>query len=124
MKIFISESQYKRLIESEEEQEVLEIPNLRIFGKDGDVAWNRLQKFLKSKGNPPYSIGGDLDLRNLEDEFYHIPHPDGELKIQSPNDFDTTKPLRLKNKGFIGGDMYVKLNVRFQKSKKTDNVGS
>jgi len=75
-------------------------------------------------------IGNDLiynlflDLKNLEDEFYHIPHPDGELKIQSPNDFDTTKPLRLKNKGFIGGDMYVKLNVRFQKSKKTDNVGS
>ena len=63
MKIFISESQYKRLIESEEEQEVLEIPNLRIFGKDGDVAWNRLQKFLEKKGNPPYSISGDLTLR-------------------------------------------------------------
>ena len=63
MKIFISESQYKRLIETEEEQEVLEIPNLRIFGKDGDVAWNRLQKFLEKKGNPPYSISGDLTLR-------------------------------------------------------------
>ena len=63
MKIVISESQYQRLIEAEEEQEVLEIPNLRIFGKDGDVAWNRLQKFLEKKGNPPYSISGDLTLR-------------------------------------------------------------
>ena len=62
MKIVISESQYKRLIETEEEQKVLEIPDLRIFGKNREIAWNRLQKFLKSKGNPPYSIDGDLYL--------------------------------------------------------------
>ena len=64
MKILISESQYKRLIETEEEQKVLEIPDLRIFGKNREIAWNRLQKFLEKKGNPPYSIEGNLDLRD------------------------------------------------------------
>jgi len=60
MKIVISESQYQRLIKAEEEQEVLEIPSLKIFGKRDGVAWMRLQELLKKRGNPPYSIGGDL----------------------------------------------------------------
>ena len=59
MKIVISESQYKRLIEAEEEQKVLHIPSLKFFNDD----WFILEKFLDHKGNPPYSIGGDLDLR-------------------------------------------------------------
>jgi hypothetical protein len=56
MKIIISESQHKRLFE--EEQKVLHIPDIKVFGND----WNNLQRFLKSKGNPLYSIGGDLFL--------------------------------------------------------------
>jgi hypothetical protein len=58
MKIIITESQYNRILREEEEQKVLHIPSLKFFNDD----WNLLQKFLKSKGNPPYSIGGDLDL--------------------------------------------------------------
>ena len=57
MKIAISESQYKRLFEQEEY--VLQIPSLEYFNND----WYLLQKYLKSKGNPLYSIDGDLDLR-------------------------------------------------------------
>ena len=57
MKIAISESQYKRLFEQEEY--VLQIPSLEYFNDD----WYLLQKYLKSKGNPLYSIDGDLDLR-------------------------------------------------------------
>ena len=60
MKIVISESQYKRLIETEEEQKVLRIPSFRFFGNDEKYAWNKMQEFLKSKGNPPYSITGDV----------------------------------------------------------------
>jgi len=56
MKIIISESQHRRLFE--EQQQVLQIPSLKFFNKD----WDLLQKFLKRKGNPPYSIGGDLFL--------------------------------------------------------------
>jgi hypothetical protein len=59
MKIVISESQYNRLIEAEEEQKVLNIPSLKFFNDD----WFQLQKFLETKGNPPYSIGGNLNLR-------------------------------------------------------------
>ena len=59
MKIVISESQYNRLIEAEEEQKVLRIPSLKFFNDD----WFLLQKFLETKGNPPYSIGGYLILR-------------------------------------------------------------
>ena len=59
MKIVISESQYKRLMESESDQKVLRIPSLKFFNDD----WFQLQEFLEKKGNPPYSIGGELDLR-------------------------------------------------------------
>jgi hypothetical protein len=59
MKILVTESQYNRILrEEEEQQEILHIPSLKIFGGD----WDLLQKFLESKGNPPYSIGGDLYL--------------------------------------------------------------
>ena len=58
MKIVISESQYKRLIEAEEEQKVLQIPSLKFFNND----WFLLQEFLERKGNPPYSFGENLHL--------------------------------------------------------------
>jgi hypothetical protein len=61
MKIIITESQYKRILKEEEEQKVLQIPSLKVFGDD----WYELQKFLESKGNPPYSIGGNLDLSEM-----------------------------------------------------------
>jgi hypothetical protein len=35
--------------------------------------------------------------------------------MESPKIFDTSKPLRLRGKGYLGGDMYVKLNVKFEK---------
>jgi hypothetical protein len=54
MKIIITESQYNKILREEEEQKVLHIPSMKIFGGD----WDLLQKFLELKGNPPYSIGG------------------------------------------------------------------
>ena len=66
--------------------------------------------------------GGDLiynkffDLDELKKNSFEIPHPDGTISIKMPQEFDTTKPLRVKSKGFRGvqmGDLYVKLNVRF-----------
>ena len=58
MKIVISESQYKKLVEDKEEPKILRIPSLKLFSND----WLLLQKFLEGRGNPPYSIGGDLVL--------------------------------------------------------------
>jgi hypothetical protein len=56
MKIIISEAQHKRLFE--EEQKILHLPSAKVFG-----GWDELQKFLELKGNPLYSLGGDLDLQ-------------------------------------------------------------
>ena len=65
MKIIITESQYNRILREEEEQKVLHIPSLKFFNND----WNLLQKFLQLKGNPPYSIGGNLYLEDSSIEF-------------------------------------------------------
>jgi hypothetical protein len=59
MKIVITENQFEKLKNSEEPK-VLHILSFEIFGND----WDKLQKYLDRKGNPLYSIGGDLDLRH------------------------------------------------------------
>jgi len=56
-----------------------------------------------------------LDLNTIKQEKYIIPHPDGNLSMEAPRHFDTSKPLRLRGKGYNGGDMYVKLIVKFQR---------
>ena len=57
MKYIITESQYKLLTE----EKILKL-NFDVFNND----WNLLQRFLDKKGNPPYKIIGDLDLRNYD----------------------------------------------------------
>jgi molecular chaperone DnaJ len=56
-----------------------------------------------------------LNLEEIKSDKFIIPHPDGDLQMASPKLFDTSKPLRLKSKGYNGGDMYVKLNVKFER---------
>jgi DnaJ-class molecular chaperone len=46
---------------------------------------------------------------------------DGKISVKFPKDFNTGTPLRIKNKGFKlneynGGDMYVKMNVRYTRN--------
>jgi len=57
-----------------------------------------------------------LNLEQAQQDKFNIPHPDGDLMMSAPSTFDTSKPLRLRGKGFQGGDMYVKLHVRFDKT--------
>lgn len=57
-----------------------------------------------------------LNMDDIKKSYYLIPHPSGDLNTQAPKVFDTSKPLRLKGKGYNGGDMYVKLNVRFERT--------
>ena len=57
-----------------------------------------------------------FNLEELQKDSFEVPHPDGSIAIKVPQEFDTTKPLRVKSKGFKNngvGDMYVKLNVKF-----------
>jgi molecular chaperone DnaJ len=56
-----------------------------------------------------------LNLEEVQKDKFIIPHPEGSLIMSSPKTFDTSKPLRLKGKGYNGGDMYVKLNVKFDR---------
>ena len=98
MKIVISENQYKRLIETEEEQKVLRIPSLKIFDDD----WYALQKFLELKGNPPYSIEGDLNFYNTEIESL------GNLiSVGGDLDLGRTPIESLGNLQYVGGDLYL-----------------
>lgn len=54
----------------------------------------------------------DIDKENLE-----VPHPLGNISINLPEIFDTSKPLRVRNKGYHNtGDMYVKLFVKFKRT--------
>jgi hypothetical protein len=86
MKIVISESQYQRLIETEEEQEVLTIPNLLVFGDKPETMWNTLQKYIKEKGNPPYRILGNLDLKRTPIESLgSLRYVLGSLDISNSN---------------------------------------
>jgi hypothetical protein len=81
MKIIITESQYRRLIE-QEEPEVLHIPSLKYFNND----WNFLQEYLESEGNPPYTIDGDLDLykTNIE-SLGNLQSVGGDLNLYASN---------------------------------------
>ena len=60
MKYIITEHQYKLLLEQDD---ILRIP-FAAFGNDWDV----LQRFLNRRGNPPYMIMDNLDLRRTDIE--------------------------------------------------------
>ena len=116
MKIIISESQHRRLFE--EEHKVLNIPDFKIFGNDWDV----LQRFLESKGNPLYSLGGNLNLVGLEveslgnlvsvqDDLYAYDTPLKSLgKLTSVGglmDLSNTPIESLGNLSFVGGSLVL-----------------
>lgn len=70
--------------------------------------------FEKMNNDLIYSLV--LDLEQIQSDKYTIPHPNGDLNMVAPKIFDTSKPLRLRGKGYPGGDMYVKLNVKFERT--------
>jgi hypothetical protein len=116
MKIIISEAQHKRLFE--EEQKILRIPDFKIFGND----WDILQRFLESKGNPPYSLGGNLDLVGLkveslgnlvsvEHDLYAYDTPLKSLanltSVGGLMDISNTQIESFENLSFVGGDLIL-----------------
>ena len=74
--------------------------------------------FEKSENDLVYNAF--LTLEDLSKDNLEIPHPSGNILINLPEDFDTSKPLRVKSKGFKSngvGDLFVKLFVKFKRSK-------
>ena len=60
-----------------------------------------------------------LNLSEIKNDELDIPHPDGKLNIKLPNEFDTSKPLRVKSKGYNlegRGDLFIKLFVKFKRT--------
>ena len=117
MKIIITESQYKKIME-EEEQEVLNIPSLKYFDND----WDFLQEFLESEGNPPYTIGGHLNLVGLkveslgnlvsvEHDLYAYDTPLKSLgnltSVGGLLDLSNTQIESLGNLSFVGGSLVL-----------------
>jgi len=57
-----------------------------------------------------------FDLNSLKQDNVKVSHPLGEISIKLPQEFDTSKPLRVKSKGYNGrGDLYIKLFVKFKR---------
>jgi molecular chaperone DnaJ len=56
-----------------------------------------------------------VNLEEIQKDKFIIPHPDGDLSMDAPRIVDTSRPLRLRGKGYNGGDMYVKINLKFER---------
>jgi|688.fasta_scaffold99834_1 molecular chaperone DnaJ len=70
------------------------------------------------KANNDLIYNAYLNLDDLTKNSVAVPHPDGELRVNFPLEFDSSKPLRVKSKGFKNGgqgDLYVKLFVKFKR---------
>jgi hypothetical protein len=84
------------LREQQEEEKLLKIPGIRFFNND----WDLLQKFLESQGNPRYSIGGDLNLREKEvGTLGNLVRVEGYLSLFGTY-FDSLGSLE-----YVGGDL-------------------
>lgn len=61
-----------------------------------------------------------FSYEDLSKNSVEIPHPSGTLSINLPSEFDTSKPLRVKSKGFNSqngvGDLFLRLYVKFTRN--------
>lgn len=59
-----------------------------------------------------------FSLEDLSKKTFEVPHPNGTLSINLPSEIDTSKPLRVKSKGFNNGqgDLFIKQFVRFKRN--------
>jgi hypothetical protein len=72
---------------------------LKFFNDD----WFQLQEFLETKGNPPYSIGGYLSLRDTPIESLgNLQSVGGDLGLYR------TPIKSLGNLKSVGGDLYLR----------------
>jgi len=72
--------------------------------------------FEKEMNNLIYTA--TLNLEDVSKDTLDVPHPDGNLTVKMPDEFDSSIPMRIKGKGFRSthvGDLYVKLRVKFKR---------
>ena len=108
-----------KLPEGIDNGQYLRLANLGDFknGENGDlivqVELNPKDGYEKMNNDLIYNLS--LNIDEIQREKFLVPHPDGTLSMDAPKIIDTSKPLRLRGKGFKGGDFYVKLNLRFER---------
>ena len=108
MKIVISESQYNRLIETEKKPKILEFPSLEFFDNDPFEAWTIIQKILQRKGNPPYSIDGDLNFLGTPIESLgNLKFVGGYLDLQGTPLFKKYTEKQIRKMVNVVGDIYL-----------------
>jgi molecular chaperone DnaJ len=59
-----------------------------------------------------------FNINDFNGESFEIPHPDGTMKINFPKNIDTSKPLRVKGKGFKYngvGDLFINQYLKYEK---------
>jgi hypothetical protein len=109
MKYIISERQYKLLTE-DEDRKILKLPGSAVFG-----GWEGMQKFLELKGNPLFSVSGNLDLFGIPIESLdNLVSVDGNLNLGA------TEIKSLANLESVGGY----LNLGGTKIKSLANLES
>jgi len=90
-------------------------------GTYGDLV---VRIFLKNESNFE-KFGNNLvynkffSLDDLKTDNFLIPHPEGDLKISFPKNIDTSKPLRIKGKGFKndgGGDLLINQFLKYSRN--------
>lgn len=78
------------------------------------IKMNSADNFEKVNNDLVYNM--NFDLEDLKKDGFDIPHPGGKMNVKFPKEFDTSKPLRIKSKGYQGtttGDLYVRMNVKY-----------
>lgn len=78
------------------------------------VILKKHNKYEKMNNDLIYNL--DIDVNKFMDaKSIEVEHPNGPLTINLPNKIESSKPLRVKGKGFNSknglGDFYVKMNV-------------
>ena len=94
-------STIRRILKEEtQEKKILSFPSLDFFDKDPGIAWEIIQKIVKMKGNPLYSIEDDVDLKNIPIESLgNLQSVGGDLDLRR------TPIESLENLTSVGGDL-------------------
>jgi broad-specificity NMP kinase len=70
--------------------------------------WETLQKFLKKRGYPPYSINGNLDLREIDIESLgNLVSVGGFLDLRETQLSKKYSKKEIKNMINVVGDIYI-----------------
>ena len=95
MKYIITERQYHIL--KEEEEKVIHLPSIDYFG-----GWYDMQSYLDKKGNPLYSIDGNLKLiKTPIKSLGNLTSVGGNLNLRN------TSIKSLGNLTSVGGDLFL-----------------